>query len=122
MPETQPFIEMTARSPVRAISPGNFGGTGGSGTSTVNAPTISGSTPFAESTTVTMSAESGAEIRYTTDGSTPSASSILYSAPLTLTDTTTVKAIALRSGLNSSVASRTFTKGSGSGDAGGDEH
>ena len=98
------------------------GGTGGSGTSTVNAPTISGSTPFAESTTVTMSAESGAEIRYTTDGSTPSASSILYSAPLTLTDTTTVKAIALRSGLNSSVASRTFTKGSGSGDAGGDEH
>ena len=88
------------------------GGTGGSGTSTVNAPTISGSTPFAESTTVTMSAESGAEIRYTTDGTTPTASSALYSSPLTLTATTTVKAIALKNGLNSSVASRTFTKSS----------
>ena len=92
------------------------GGTGGSGTSTVNAPTISGSTPFAESTTVTMSAESGAEIRYTTDGTTPTASSSLYSAPLTLTATTTVKAIALKNGLNSSVATKVFTKSSGGDD------
>lgn len=91
------------------------GGTGGSGTSTVNAPTISGSTPFAESTTVTMSAESGAEIRYTTDGTTPTASSSLYSAPLTLTSTTTVKAIALKNGLNSSVATKVFTKSNDSG-------
>ena len=89
------------------------GGTGGSGTSTVNAPTISGSTPFAESTTVTMSAESGAEIRYTTDGTTPTASSSLYSAPITLNATTTVKAIALKNGLNSSVATKVFTKSSG---------
>ena len=89
------------------------GGTGGSGTSTVNAPTISGSTPFAESTTVTMTAESGAEIRYTTDGTTPTASSSLYSSPLTLTSTTTVKAIALKNGLNSSVATKVFTKSSG---------
>lgn len=92
------------------------GGTGGSGTSTVGAPTISGSTPFAESTTVTMSAESGAEIRYTTDGTTPTASSALYSSPLTLTATTTVKAIALKNGLNSSVASKVFTKSSGGGE------
>lgn len=92
------------------------GGTGGSGTSTVSAPTISGSTPFAESTTVTMSAESGAEIRYTTDGTTPTAGSTLYSAPITLTDTTTVKAIALKNGLNSSVATKVFTKSSGNGD------
>jgi hypothetical protein len=92
------------------------GGTGGSGTSTVSAPTISGSTPFAESTTVTMTAESGAEIRYTTDGTTPTASSTLYSAPITLTDTTTVKAIALKNGLNSSVATKVFTKSSGNGD------
>ena len=96
---------------------GNGGDSGsgsgsGSQTTTVSAPTISGSTPFAESTTVTMSAESGAEIRYTTDGTTPTASSSLYSSPLTLTATTTVKAIALKNGLNSSVASRTFTKSS----------
>ena len=92
------------------------GGTGGSGTSTVSAPTISGSTPFAENTTVTMTAESGAEIRYTTNGTTPTASSTLYSAPITLTDTTTVKAIALKNGLNSSVATKVFTKSSGNGD------
>ena len=66
------------------------GGTGGSGSTGINAPTISGSTPFAESTTVTMSAESGAEIRYTTNGTTPTASSTLYSAPITLNATTTV--------------------------------
>lgn len=91
------------------------GGTGGSGTSTVGAPTISGTTPFSESTTVTISAESGATIRYTTDGSNPTSSSPLYSAPLTLTDTATVKAIALKNGLNSPVASRLFIKSSGEG-------
>ena len=95
------------------------GGTGGSGTSTVSAPTISGSTPFAENTTVTMTAESGAEIRYTTDGTTPTASSTLYSAPITLTATTTVKAIALKNGLNSSVATKVFTKSTG-GDSSGE--
>lgn len=95
------------------------GGTGGSGTSTVSAPTISGSTPFAESTTVSMSAESGAEIRYTTDGTTPTAGSTLYSEPITLTATTTVKAIALKNGLNSSVATKVFTKSTG-GDSNGE--
>ena len=33
-----------------------------------------------------------------------------------LTDTTTVKAIALKNGLNSSVATKVFTKSSGNGD------
>lgn len=89
------------------------GGTGGSGSTGISAPTISGSTPFAESTTVTMTAESGAEIRYTTDGTTPTASSSLYSAPITLNATTTVKAIALKNGLNSSVATKVFTKSNG---------
>ncbi len=97
---------------------GNTGSGGTGGTSTVSAPTISGSTPFAESTTVTMTAESGAEIRYTTNGTSPTASSILYSAPLTLTatTTTTVKAIALKNGLNSSVATKVFTKNDGGND------
>ena len=39
----------------------------------VKAPTISGTTPFDESTQVTMSGPEGAEIRYTTDGSNPTA-------------------------------------------------
>ncbi len=81
-----------------------------SSTPVVNAPSITGTTPFQESTQVTMSAESGAEIRYTTNGSNPSASSTLYSGPITLNATTTVKAIAIKNGVTSSVASQTFTK------------
>jgi len=99
---------------------GNGSGSGsGSGaeTPTVAAPTISGSTPFAESTSVTMSAMSGATIHYTTDGSVPTASSTQYSSPLTLNATTTVKAIAIKDGVSSSVATKTFTKSNG-GDTG----
>lgn len=95
---------------------GSGSGTGsGSQTPTVTAPTISGTTPFAETTTVTMSAESGASIHYTTDGSVPTSSSTLYESALTLSDTTTVKAIAVKDGVSSSVATKTFTKGSGEG-------
>ena len=36
-----------------------------------------------------------------------------FSSPLTLTATTTVKAIALKNGLNSSVATKVFTKSDG---------
>lgn len=81
-----------------------------SSTPVVNAPSISGTTPFETSTQVTMSADSGAEIRYTTDGSTPNASSTLYSSAITLNATTTVKAIAIKDGISSSVANQTFTK------------
>ncbi len=79
-------------------------------TPSVSAPVISGVTPFETSTSVSMSAESGAEIRYTTNGSTPSASSSLYSSAITLSATTTVKAIAIKDGVTSSVATKTFTK------------
>ena len=76
------------------------------------APTISGTSPFETSTEVTITGESGAEIHYTTDGSTPTSASPTYSTAITLTDTTTVKAIAVKNGLSSSVATQTFTKGS----------
>ena len=88
---------------------------GGSETPTVAAPTISGVTPFEETTTVTMSGPAGATIHYTTDGSTPTSASTAYSEALTLTGTTTVKAVAVKDGVSSSVTSRTFTKGSGVG-------
>ncbi len=83
---------------------------GGSQSQTVSAPQISGTTPFAETTLVSIQAEQGAEIRYTTDGSTPTAESSLYSAAITLSDTATVKAIAIKNGQSSEVASKTFTK------------
>ncbi|MFC1400492.1 chitobiase/beta-hexosaminidase C-terminal domain-containing protein [Streptacidiphilus sp. N1-5] len=82
--------------------------------STVATPTFSpaGGT-FSSAQTVTLAdSTSGAGIRYTTDGSTPTASSTLYSTPLTVSATTTVKAIGILSGLtNSAVASATFTIG-----------
>ena len=82
----------------------------GSVTQSVSAPTFSGNTQFTESTQVSMNGPAGAEIRYTTNGSTPTAQSTLYSGPLTLTETTTVKAIAIKDGQSSSVTSRTYSK------------
>lgn len=109
----------TSNAPVN--TGGNTGGNTGNGNN-VAAPTISGTTPFTETTSVTMSATSGAEIRYTTDGSTPTTQSTLYSTAISLSSTTIVKAIAIKDGVSSSVATKTFTKTSGGGgeDDGGD--
>ena len=89
------------------------GSQNGSQAQTLAAPTISGTTPFAETTSVSMSGPAGAEIHYTTDGSTPTAESTLYSEAFTLSDSATVKAIAIMGGQSSEVASKTFTKSSG---------
>ena len=86
---------------------------GGSQAQTVMAPQITGTTPFAETTSVSIQAEQGAEIRYTTNGSTPTAESTLYSEAFTLSDSATVKAISIMGGQSSEVASKTFTKSSG---------
>ena len=97
------------------------GGNSGSGSqqqNTLAKPTIYGVTPFTESTEVTMSGPEDAEIRYTTDGSTPTAESTLYEGGFTLSDTTTVKAIAIKNGESSEVSTRLFSKGTG-GDTGG---
>ena len=91
---------------------------GGSQAESVDAPTISGETPFDNTTQVTLSGPEGAEIRYTVDGSAPTAESQLYSEAFTLTDTVLVKAIAIKNGVSSEVASKTFTK-NGSGTNGG---
>ena len=82
----------------------------GSETATVDAPVIDGATPFDESTEVTISGPDGAEIRYTTDGTAPNAQSSLYSEAITLTDTATVKAIAIKDGTSSEAVTKVFTK------------
>ena len=93
---------------------GNNSGNSGSGSSsqTLASPTISGNTTFTESTQVSISGPDGAEIHYTTDGTVPTAASALYSEAFTLSATTTVKAIAIKDGQSSEVASRVFTKSS----------
>ena len=80
---------------------------------TLAKPTISGASPFTESTEVTMSGPEDAEIYYTTDGSTPTAQSTLYEGGFVLSDTTTVKAIAIKNGESSEVSTRLFSKGTG---------
>jgi hypothetical protein len=88
-------------------------GSGSQQQNTLAKPTISGANPFTESTEVTMSGPEDAEIYYTTDGSTPTAQSTLYEGGFTLSDTTTVKAIAIKNGESSEVSTRLFSKGTG---------
>ena len=66
---------------------------------------------FVSSVTVTIGdATSGATIHYTTDGSTPTSSSAIYSAPIVVTATTTIRAIGVRTGMaDSSVATSVYT-------------
>ena len=84
----------------------------GSATPTVATPTI---TPnggdFLTSQEVTLACTTeGATIHYTTDGTTPTALSTQYTAPFTINATTTVKAIAVKSGYdNSEIVSATFS-------------
>lgn len=85
---------------------------GGGSTITVPTPSISGTSPFTESTEVTISGTpEGGKTYYTTDGSDPTSSSTFYSDPFTLTETTTVKAISYDKDNNaSSVATKIFEK------------
>ncbi|NBQ67388.1 MAG: hypothetical protein EBU46_00610 [Nitrosomonadaceae bacterium] len=60
--------------------------------------------------TITLSCStSGASIYYTVDGSTPTTSSTLYTTPFDISASTTVKALAVKTGyLNSAVGSRLY--------------
>ena len=94
--------------------------------------TISGSTPtptapaaptaspppgtFPSAQTVTLTAETGASIFYTTNGTDPTSSSTPYTTTgISVASTTTIKAIAVKDSLTSSVFSGTYTISSGGG-------
>jgi hypothetical protein len=84
----------------------------GTGTPTAAAPTFSPAAgTYTSAQTVSLSdSTSGAVIYYTTNGSTPTTSSSKYSAPVSISATTTIEAIAVASGYNNSaVASATYT-------------
>ena len=79
-------------------------------------PTISGADKFSDRTEVTIAATTGASIYYTTDGTVPTNGSQQYNTPITLTETTTIKAIAVEAGhIMSDMVGIAFTKESSGG-------
>jgi hypothetical protein len=102
-----------------AVASGYSNSAVATGTYTINIPTVATPTfspaagSFSSAQSVTLSdSTTGASIYYTTNGSTPTAASTLYSAstPIAVSSTTTINAIAIASGyVNSAVASGTFT-------------
>ena len=100
-----------------AVTSGAGGGESGGGTSggggnadTVAAPTISFSSD-SSSATVSISGPNGATIYYTQDGSVPTSASTQYSSPFTISEEKTIKAIAVKNGVSSAVASQVVTLG-----------
>jgi len=82
-----------------------------SGTPTCATPTFSPAAgTYAEAQSVTISTTtSDATIYYTTDGSTPSNASTQYTGAIPVSTTTTIKAIAVKEGMNNStVATATY--------------
>lgn len=78
--------------------------------SSPSAPTFSPEEGTYYSTqSVELTAGAGATIYYTTDGTTPTESSATYSSAIAVSSTTTIKAIAVKGGKSSAVASATYT-------------
>ncbi len=70
---------------------------------------LASGTYFSNQSVTLSDATSGATIHYTTDGSTPTSSSIPYTGVITVSSSETIKAIAIESGMsNSNVASASY--------------
>lgn len=127
--ETYDFTDTNARY-VRIVGHGNSSGNGWNSITEVELWGQTGSSPgqvatpsfspppgtYTSAQTVSISSSTaGAAIRYTTDGSTPTPTTgTLYSGPINISATTTVRAIAYQSGLTpSSVRTGTYTVNAG---------
>ena len=76
----------------------------------IASPVISlASGTYEETQSVTITAEAGASIYYTLDGSTPTSESTAYTGAISITESCTLKAIAIVGGESSNVASATYT-------------
>ena len=82
---------------------------------TVDPPTFSvaGGTYFSSQTVEIRCATEGASIYYTIDGTTPDNTKTAYTTALTISATTTVKAIAIKDGVSSEIAEATYTINNG---------
>ena len=90
------------------FQPGGTSGTTGQTATPIISPQT-GTYTTGQNVTITC-ATSGATIYYTTNGSDPTAASAVYSAPVSVSSTTTVKALATKSGLtNSNIAVSVLT-------------
>ena len=76
----------------------------------VKAPVIKGAEDFISETEIAIEAEDDVTVYYTVDGIEPTTASTVYTAPFTVKETTTVKAVAYRGEKASFVTSATFTK------------
>lgn len=79
-------------------------------------PTISGADKFSDRTEVTITTTPGAIVYYTTDDTVPTNRSQRYDKPIALTETTTIKAIAIEEGhIMSDMVGMVFKKESSGG-------
>ena len=84
----------------------------GGGQQTVATPTFSpaAGTYYAAQNVTISSTTTDATIYYTLDGNDPTTSSAVYSSPIAISETTTVKAMGVKAGMNNSaIASATYT-------------
>ena len=106
------YIGMRSASGAMYLTEIDITWTEGGGTPTVAMPTFS-PTPgiYSDDLDVTIACNTaGATIYYTLDGSVPTTSSTVYSSPIGISETTTVKAIGVKAGMNNSaVATATYT-------------
>ncbi len=112
-------VSVTTTVEAIAIAPGDTQSSISTAVYTIAAPATAAPTfspaagTYTSAQTVTLADSSvAASIYYTTDGSTPTTSSLLYSVPLTVSSTSTIKAIAIATATGSTisaVASATYS-------------
>lgn len=93
----------------RSITVGNSNQTYTATFAAISTPIVAAPTITIAGNSCTMSAENGATIYYTLNDSAPTTSSTQYSSAITLQSACTVKAIAVKNGVQSSVATQTYT-------------